>query len=191
MRLGSLLSQRVPERNLWWGLYSDTQPQSSGIAGAMPDPQDFYHFTRFVHIIVNQVMISKHFAGAGTLFNGLPNKWSLPRFSCAVEQLIADPRCGLRSGYLRQIINDFLEIGKEEIAQDDFVVHCAMRFRACSMEFSCPKRMEHRPASIASSISGVSSAVSISISSNRCQTFARSKRQSRGSSSRISDMLTG
>jgi hypothetical protein len=77
----------------------------------MPDPQDFYYLTRFIHIIVNQVVISKHFASAGTLFDRLANEWSSPRFQCAVEQLIADPRRGFRSRYLNQIINDFLEVG--------------------------------------------------------------------------------
>jgi len=52
-------------------------------------------------------------------------------------------------------------------------------------------RMERRPASMAASISGVSSTVPNSISSKHCQTFSRSTRPSRGSSSRISVMLMG
>ena len=56
----------------------------------MPDPQDFDRLVRLVDVVIDQVMIPQHFAGTGTLFDGLPDERSLPRFQGAVEQLIAD-----------------------------------------------------------------------------------------------------
>ena len=43
----------------------------------------------------------------------------------------------------------------DQVTQDDFVVHCAMRLRACSMVVAFPSRIERRPASMAVSISGI------------------------------------
>ena len=73
-----------------------------------------------------------HFSAAGTLFYGR----AYPRIACgiksAIQELMTNPLCKIGARLLRQIINDFLEIGEEKVAEDYLVVHRAIDARACS-----------------------------------------------------------
>ena len=106
------------------------QPQGLGIAGSVPYAKDFDDPAGFVHVVTDQIGMAQHFAHSRPLPNGLPNKGILTELQGTTEQFVADAGGGRGSGLSRQVIDDLLEVGDEEVAQDDLVVHCAINSRA-------------------------------------------------------------